>query len=129
MTLPADLDPECLKLCVALNDLDGVKTTESCCGHSKGPFRIWFHLDTSTWGHKVVSRCVCPRYYPSDWTISMGHNDVEPFTVFVLEGPADPSQGDVFAERIKETCAHPAVSRLFGISWRSPPRSGAEVKP
>ena len=113
--LPADLDPECLNLCVALHGLAGVKTTESCCGHGKTPFRIWFYIDTALCGHKVVSRCTCPRYYPCDWTVTMEHNDVEPFTVFMLEGPVDPSQGDVFAQRIKKTCEHLAVSRLFGL--------------
>lgn len=41
---PADLDPECLALCQAINDhVPGVITTESCCGHGKAPYRIWVH--------------------------------------------------------------------------------------
>jgi hypothetical protein len=43
-TPPADLDPECLALCVAINDhIDGVVTTASCCGHGRDPFGIWIH--------------------------------------------------------------------------------------
>lgn len=41
---PADLDPECLALCQAINDhVPGVITTESCCGHGREPYRIWVH--------------------------------------------------------------------------------------
>lgn len=40
--LPENLDPECRALCEAMNALPGIQTVESCCGHGKGPFRIWF---------------------------------------------------------------------------------------
>lgn len=40
-----NMDPECVQLCRALNKLPGVTTTESCCGHDKGPFRIWFRVE------------------------------------------------------------------------------------
>lgn len=39
---PADMDPECVALCVALNGLPGIQTIESCSGHGKDPFRVWF---------------------------------------------------------------------------------------
>jgi hypothetical protein len=42
---PPDLDPECLKLCEALNALPGVRTFESCCGHGANPFCIWFNVE------------------------------------------------------------------------------------
>jgi hypothetical protein len=43
-TAPADLDPECLALCTAINDhVEGIITTESCCGHGERPYRIWIH--------------------------------------------------------------------------------------
>lgn len=37
------MDGECIELCDALNDLPGIATFESCCGHGKAPFRIFFH--------------------------------------------------------------------------------------
>ena len=40
--LPADVDSECRALCEAMNALPGIETVESCCGHGKEPFRIWF---------------------------------------------------------------------------------------
>jgi len=44
---PNGMDPECTELCKAINDLlPGLQTVESCCGHGKLPFRIWFTVST-----------------------------------------------------------------------------------
>lgn len=40
--LPSDIDPECKALCKAMNILPGISTFESCCGHGKEPFRVFF---------------------------------------------------------------------------------------
>ena len=37
-----NMDPECVSICDAINKIPGVHTIESCCGHSKYPFRVWF---------------------------------------------------------------------------------------
>ena len=42
---PADLDKECLELCVAMNKLPGIATTNSCCGHGDHAFWIFFAVD------------------------------------------------------------------------------------
>ena len=42
MIYPKDMDRECISLCDALNQISGVHTIESCCGHGDGPFHIWF---------------------------------------------------------------------------------------
>ena len=38
------IDPEVVDLCNALNNIPGVRTSESCCGHGKEPFCIWFRV-------------------------------------------------------------------------------------
>ena len=38
-TPPPDLDQECLLLCIAMNKLPGIETTNSCCGHGDQPQR------------------------------------------------------------------------------------------
>jgi len=111
---PTGLDPECEKLCVALNGLPGIKTSESCCGHGESPFVVFMEIDTTQWGHKYLSRCASKRYSPGDWRVRMSHTDVEPFTIFVLWGPADASAGDEFAGRIERALLHPKVRKLFG---------------
>ena len=30
-----EFDKECINLCKTLNEMDGLNTTESCCGHLK----------------------------------------------------------------------------------------------
>jgi len=44
--LPSDIDKECVVLCEAMNKLSGIRTSESCCGHYKTPFHIWFNADS-----------------------------------------------------------------------------------
>jgi hypothetical protein len=39
---PSDMDVECMPLCDALNNLKGITTVESCCGHGKRTFGIAF---------------------------------------------------------------------------------------
>lgn len=39
------MDKECITLCRAINEIPGVKTVESCCGHGGGKFKIWFKVD------------------------------------------------------------------------------------
>lgn len=36
------MDIECIPLCDAINKLPGLQTIDSCCGHNKKPFNIWF---------------------------------------------------------------------------------------
>ena len=40
------IDPECINLTDAINRIQGLYTTESCCGHGKRRFRIWFKVDS-----------------------------------------------------------------------------------
>lgn len=38
---PQGLDPECFDLCTAINQMPGLTTYESCCGHGTRPFMVW----------------------------------------------------------------------------------------
>jgi hypothetical protein len=81
------MDEECIPLCNALNAVKGIVTTESCCGHGKSHFRIWFKA-TSFRGLFFVARCVDRRYFRHRWdyTVSVGDmviNNILP-TSFLL---------------------------------------------
>ncbi len=39
------MDSECFEFCKVLNQLPGIRTFESCCGHRETPYRIWFIAD------------------------------------------------------------------------------------
>jgi len=62
MRLPKDVDGPCVELCKAINAVPGLKTTSSCCGHGRGPLRIYF-----TWEHELDLMVLCRandrRYY------------------------------------------------------------------
>lgn len=92
---PADLDSACLNLCIALNALPGIKTTTSCCGHGREPFRVWldFEDQVQSLGSITLSRCLSGRYYnyaPGElrldpqWRLYLG--DTEGPVGFILEG-------------------------------------------
>jgi len=38
-------DKECVSLCNAIDSICELSPISSCCGHGKGPFRIWFMVD------------------------------------------------------------------------------------
>jgi len=40
------IDPEVITLCAAMNDAPGIRTVESCCGHGREPFRIYFDAES-----------------------------------------------------------------------------------
>ena len=82
-----EMDPEVVTLCKALNALPGVVTTESCCGHGKDTFKIWFQVDATpvSVDHKnacmqglfFLTRCIDNRYFEfgPDWSISLSVGD------------------------------------------------------
>ena len=53
-----ELDEEVVELCKAMNKVPGIKTTESCCGHGKDYFRIFFTVDSiETLNHFMWAGC------------------------------------------------------------------------
>lgn len=38
----SELDAECVELCKVINSIRGLCTIESCCGHGKEPYHIFF---------------------------------------------------------------------------------------
>ena len=69
-----DIDYEIRDLCRYINNVDGIETTESCCGHSKAPCQIWFKADnteilTKFW-HKYL-------YHNPNWHIVLYMTDTD----------------------------------------------------
>ena len=64
------MDEDCIGLCDAMNELDGCETFDSCCGHNKKPYSIFFNCD-NCYSLAVLARSIDRRYLPSDiqWTI------------------------------------------------------------
>lgn len=75
--LPLDMDEECIEICDTLNRLPNTKTTESCSGHGKHTFWIFFKcydIDVIT----RLGRAVDKRYSDGNWEIVVDDTDVSP---------------------------------------------------
>lgn len=70
----ADIDYEIRDLCRYINNVDGIETTESCCGHGKTPCQIWLKADNSEiltkFWHKYL-------YCNPNWRIILNMTDRE----------------------------------------------------
>jgi hypothetical protein len=87
VALPDDLDPECRDLCEALNLIPGIMTTESCCGHGREPYRIWFTAGSL---EALPPVCWCADLCHSGqegWRVFASTDCVMKPVDFVLEGP------------------------------------------
>lgn len=81
--LPDDMDYECIELCNLLNRLPDTETFESCCGHFKNSYNVWFHC----YNLEVLSRlgmAVDRNYSCGKWEILVDHTDATPFGCFWL---------------------------------------------
>lgn len=83
--LPKDMDEECVSLCKTLNLLPGIYTRESCCGHLKEPFRIFFRCSSFT-SLAVLARAIDNRYCGMSkvWSVLAETADKEPRFNFQL---------------------------------------------
>ena len=54
-------DPEVVELCKAINSIQGLETTSSCCGHGDTPFHIWFRVSYVK-ALYPITRCIDTRY-------------------------------------------------------------------
>lgn len=81
------MDKECINICEAMNKLPGIETTESCCGHNKYPYRIFFHVDHLDALPALVyhfAGCHCGNY---NWNIIAKTDcSMRPIS-FMAEGP------------------------------------------
>lgn len=80
------MDVECIPLCNALNSLPGIETLESCCGHTKKPFAIWFRCNSEL-SLRFLGRCIDRRYwkYGNNWRIELDNSDVNyDYSVFTM---------------------------------------------
>jgi hypothetical protein len=72
------MDEEVIPLCDALNSLIGITTIESCCGHGKETFTIFFRVQNYKQGLFFLTRCADPRYweYGNDWSLTLRVGDI-----------------------------------------------------
>lgn len=84
---PDVMDSEVVKLCDALNSLPGVETVESCCGHDRDPFQIWFKVSRLRDLPRALyyfDGCHCGFY---DWHVEAQTDCGMSPVVFMVVGP------------------------------------------
>jgi len=121
-----DMDKECVPLCNALNAVKGIITTDSCCGHDKNPFIIFFKA-TSFKGLFFVTRCIDRRYWKHGWKwtceLSVGDMIVDGIlpTSFVLSskevGNEAYKQANDLVENMNHHLNHVAFKKGFGLTF------------
>lgn len=81
-----EMDKECIALCEAMNRFKGIQTTESCCGHGKSNYHIFFNAENLECLPPLLyyfAGCHCGFY---NWNIIIETGTMNP-VYFVAEGP------------------------------------------
>ena len=78
-----DMDKECISLCKKLNSLIDVQTYESCCGHLKERYSIFF-LCYSFERLAKLYRCIDRNYSDGKWELLVDGTDNHPTNIFQL---------------------------------------------
>lgn len=100
MKYPDGMDKECVALCDAINALEGLRTIESCCGHDKEPFRIYFkakHLKELP----ILLFYTDPYYMGFRWTIKFQDGGLSP-VILVLQSEAIGPEAEAQAQTIAD---------------------------
>ena len=122
MKYPKDMDPKCVPLCNSLNAIPNIRTIESCCGHDRGPFVLWFRMDDRRRSRylTVVARVFDRRYGGiQGWTCTLDNGDVpEDQPIFMIssgsnKGRVAYNQSMRIAKNIYYTLGHKAFCRMF----------------
>jgi hypothetical protein len=99
MQYPIDMDPQCINLCDSLNNLIGIETCESCCGHGKNQYKIWFTVIFLN-DIKPILRAI----ENTIWKINVSWNNITERPIFLLYAPptATAFSSNKLADKIKE---------------------------
>ena len=107
MKYPKNIDKECILLCDAMNKISGIMTLESCCGHKKTNFRIWFsvtNLDNLPQLLYWFDGCHCGFY---GWRVLVSTDCGMSPVKFKVEGPKGGyEEANKIAELIIEDVEH-----------------------
>lgn len=79
-----NMDKECIQICDALNSISDVHTTESCCGHCKDRFMVFFTCDNPH-SLAIIARVFDRRYISTSqpWYIELQTKDSGAYDYFI----------------------------------------------
>jgi hypothetical protein len=114
------MDQECIDLCNAINEIPGLETVSSCCGHGKHDMWIWLKAATPR-DLYLLSRCIDKRYcgYLCHWTLEVSSDDQlegDPVSFWLrsrTKGHAAYGEAKRLAREIRDCFDHENLMRLF----------------
>lgn len=85
MEYDGNMDAPCVPMCDTLNELPGVETFESCCGHGQRPYSVWLKT-TDPYSLSVLARAVDRRYVCSQqlWSLTLETCEVKGGPMFCV---------------------------------------------
>lgn len=117
--LPEDMDKECISLCTKMNTLGDVQTYESCCGHLKECYMIFFKCHSFERLAKM-HRCVNRNCSDGKWELLVDGNHVHPTHSFCLRSMEPFSSYEEMEESVQrlmdniDRWENPAYNKYFG---------------
>lgn len=85
------MDWECVNLCDAMNSLPGIITDESCCGHGRNPFIIYFRAETTDALVPILKELDSGQRW--NWSVQVGWASGSTHVYFWLIGPTHNQYG------------------------------------
>ena len=98
-----NMDKECIKLCDILNSIPSIDTFESCCGHLKNRYSIWFFCNDIITISRL-GRCVERNYSDGGWELLVDSTDTQPTGVFWLRSKIPFQSYDEMEKSVNELC-------------------------
>ena len=101
--IPADMDKECISLCALLNQYPGLETFESCCGHLKDRYSIWFKCNNIDLLSRL-GRATNKNYSSGKFEIVLDSTDTSPRGIFWLRSTEPFKSYDEMMEEVSCLC-------------------------
>lgn len=98
-----NMDKECIKLCDILNSIPSIDTFESCCGHLKDRYSIWF-LCNDIITVSRLGKCVERNYSNGKWELLVDSTDTHPTGVFWLRSKVPFQSYDEMEKSVNDLC-------------------------
>jgi hypothetical protein len=119
-----DLDPECLQLCLALNRLDDIQTTCSCCGHGKQKFSVWFQVSNlNSKSILLLSKLLCGYKYFFQFDLQIHHNDTFETIGFCIKSKTTDVKSFILANQLAQTINDYVDNKVpgYNVYYNNPP--------
>ena len=95
------MDKECIPICDALNEIEGIETFESCCGHKKLPFLVAFTAERID-NLRPILIAIDDMHGLQKWDVRAVWASGGGAIYFILEGPVGASRAaNLIAKRIR----------------------------